>query len=267
MPEGDTILRTARTLHQALAGRAVERFEARRLAGPPPSAGARISGVEAAGKHLFVNFDDGRSLHTHMRMNGSWHLYRPGAPWRKSATAARVVIEVEGAVAVCFSAPVVEMIDAAGRARHSDLLGPDLCLEDADLDEALRRIERFVPPDTTIAEVLLDQRVAAGVGNVYKSEALFACGVDPFTPVGRLDAATRRSLLETASAQLRTNLDGWQRSTLPGGGLAVYGRTGRPCRRCRTPIRSRRHGTQSRNTYWCPECQPSPAENVGKFPA
>jgi endonuclease VIII len=264
VPEGDTILRTARSLDRALAGRAVERFEAPRLVGLRPSPGARVSGVEAVGKHLFVNFEDGRSLHTHMRMNGSWHLYRPGAPWRKSASAARVVIEVEGAVAVCFSAPVVEMIDASGRARHQDVLGPDLCRQDADLDEALRRIDRLVPPGTTVAEVLLDQRVAAGVGNVYKSEVLFACRVDPFTPVGRLDAAARRSLLETASAQLRANLDGWHRSTVAGGGLAVYGRTGRPCRRCRTPIRSRRHGAQARTTYWCPTCQPSPEENVSE---
>jgi endonuclease-8 len=164
-----------------------------------------------------------------------------------------VVIEVEGAVAVCFSAPVVEMVDSAAHEREH--LGPDLCGEDPDLDEALRRIDRLVAPETSVAEVLLDQRVAAGVGNVYKSEALFACGVDPFTPDGGLDPGTRRSLLETASRMLRANLGGWRRDTTGGGGLAVYGRTGRPCHRCRTPILSRRHGTQARTTYWCPTCQ------------
>lgn len=256
MPEGDTILRTARVLHRALAGRVVERFEAPRLEGPHPGPGTLVTGVEAVGKHLFVDFDTGLSLHTHMRMNGSWHLYRPGAPWRKPAGAARVVIEVEGAVAVCFSAPVVEMVD--GAARTLSHLGPDLCQPDTDLDEALRRLVRFIPPETAIAEVLLDQRVAASVGNVYKSEVLFACGVDPFTPVGQLSLPMRRRLFESAARLLRANLEGWQRSTVQGGGLAVYGRSGRPCRRCGTAIRCQRHGAQARTTYWCPTCQPPP---------
>ncbi|HZB71948.1 MAG TPA: DNA-formamidopyrimidine glycosylase family protein, partial [Acidimicrobiales bacterium] len=185
MPEGDTIHRTARTLHAALAGRRVVRFEAPRLRVRPFPDGTVVEGVEARGKHCLVRFDDGRVLHTHMRMTGSWHLYRPGERWRKSPGAARVVLEVaptgdrDGWVAVCFAAPVVELVDeAAGPvAAH---LGPDLCRVDADLDEAARRLGAL-PAATELGDALLDQRVAAGIGNVYKSEACFAAALDPFT--------------------------------------------------------------------------------------
>jgi endonuclease-8 len=268
MPEGDTILRTARTLDRALAGRAVVRFEAPRLVGRRPAPGATVTGVEARGKHLLIHFEDhlgghprapgGLSLHTHMGMTGSWHLYRPGARWRKSPGAARVVLEVDSAVAVCFSAPVVEVLSEPHRHPALARLGPDLSREGADVDDAVARMERLLPPTTEIGDVLLDQRVACGVGNVYKSEVLFACGVDPSTPLAELSPARRRQLVEEASRLLRANLDGWPRSTIStserNGGLAVYGRAGRPCRRCGIPVRSRRQG--ERVTYWCPACQP-----------
>jgi endonuclease-8 len=263
MPEGDTILRTARTLDRALAGRAVVRFEAPRLAGRRPAPGAAVTGVEARGKHLLIHFDDGLSLHTHLRMNGSWHLYRPGMPWRKSPGAARVVLEVDSAVAVCFSAPVVEILSEPHRHPALAALGPDLAREGADIGEAVARMERLLPPDREIGDVLLDQRVACGVGNVYKSEVLFACGVDPSMPLAELSPARRRHLIEEASRLLRANLDGWPRATMMTSGkgvLAVYGRAGRPCRRCGTPVRSRRQGDGARVTYWCPTCQaPGPA--------
>jgi endonuclease VIII len=272
MPEGDTILRTARALDRALTGRAVIRFEAPRLIGRRPRPGATVTGVEARGKHLLIHFDDRLSLHTHMRMNGSWHLYRPGAPWRKSPGAARVVIEVDSAVAVCFSAPVVEVVSEPDRHPALAALGPDLAREGADIDDAVARMGRL-PPATEVADALLDQRVACGVGNVYKSEVLFACGVDPTTPVAELPLARRRQLLDTAARLLRANLDGWPRTTItsrtphaPGnGGLAVYGRAGRPCRRCGNQVRSRRRGDGARVTYWCPVCQPAtsaPASHI-----
>ena len=262
MPEGDTIHRAARTLHAALAGRTLVRFEAPRLRFRPFPEGTVVEGVEAKGKHCLVCFDDGRVLHTHMRMTGSWHLYRPGERWQKQPGAARVVLEVapaegkEGWVAVCFAAPVVELVDerAGPVAAH---LGPDLCRLDADLDEAARRLGE-VAPGTELGDALLDQRVAAGIGNVYKSEACFAVGLDPFTPVAELDEGRRRSVITTAARQLRANLGSIDRTTYGGGGVAVYGRADRPCRRCGTTVRRAAQGQPPRSTYWCPRCQPRP---------
>src|SRR2546423_6595953 len=142
MPEPDPITPPAGTLRSVRAGRRVERFKAARLATPPRLAGSTITAVEAKGKNVLIRFDTGHVLRTHMRMVGSWHTYRPGERWRKPPWFARVVIEVEGAVAVCFSAPVVELIDERAEAGHRPLatLGPDLCQDDVDLDEAARRL-------------------------------------------------------------------------------------------------------------------------------
>ena len=255
MPEGDTIFRTASTLRRALAGERLVRFEAARLRAQPPAPGTEVRSVEARGKHLLIAFDDGRVLHTHMQMSGSWHVYRPGERWRKHRSQARVVLETADAVAVCFTAPVVELLDANGVRTHPRLsaLGPDLCSPDVDLDEALRRLDTL-SPETEIGVALLDQRVACGVGNVYKSETLFARRTDPFARVGDLDAGARRALLAGASELLRRNLAGGPRATFEGE-LAVYGRTRRPCPRCGTAISSRRQGEAARMTYWCPSCQ------------
>jgi endonuclease-8 len=201
-----------------------------------------------------IHFDDGRALRTHMRMTGSWHLYRPGERWQRSPKALRALIEVPGWVAVCFSAPEVELV-ADGGAAATAHLGPDLTLAAADIDEAVRRMGTMAA-DATIGEALLDQRVAAGLGNVYKSEACFACGIDPFTPVAELDDERRHRVVTTAADQLRANLDTAHRVTWEGRALAVYGRRDRPCRRCGTPIRWAPQGAQRRGTYWCPVCQP-----------
>jgi endonuclease-8 len=264
MPEGDTIHRSAATLRRALVGRALTRVELPRHRPPLPGVGATVERVEARGKHLLIRSSDGLTIHTHQRMTGSWHLYAPGARWRRSPRAARVVLGVEGAVAVCFSSPVVEVLDDRGLRRHPSLsqLGPDLCDPDADLDRAAHRLDRLVDPERSIGEALLDQRVACGVGNVYRCDVLFLHGLHPRTPVGEVDAATRRSLLATASELLRDNLDGELRRTVPGqpaGTLWVHGRRGEPCRRCDTPIEIDRLGEQARYVYWCPTCQPARA--------
>lgn len=262
MPEGDTIHRTAARLRPALEGRVVRRFEAPRLEGPAagrPRVGVTVTGVEARGKHLLVHFADGLTLQTHLRMTGSWHLYRTGERWRRGAHLARAVVGVDGWVAVCFSAPVVRLVatEPAGEPLLAHL-GPDLCRPGADLDAAVRRMGEVAGPGDEIGTVLLDQRVACGVGNVYKSEVLFACRVDPFTPVADLTVEQRRALVATASRLLRANLAGGARTTVPGG-LAVYGRAGLGCRRCGTPVQARRQGEQARTTYWCPACQPARA--------
>lgn len=255
MPEGDTIFRAATVLRRALAGKPLERFEAPRLRPRAFPEGTRVASVEARGKHLLIAFDDGRVLHTHMQMSGSWHVYAPGQRWHRPERKLRVRVEVPDAVAVCFEAPIVELLTAAEVARHPRLsaLGPDLCSPDADIDEVLRRLER-VPPETPLGVVLLDQRVACGVGNVYKSEVLFADRLDPFAPLSSVDDDARRRVYARAGELLRANLDGGRRVTAAGG-LAVYRKAGRPCPRCRTAIATRRQGEAARSTYWCPGCQ------------
>jgi endonuclease-8 len=260
VPEGDTIHRTARNLAIALAGQPVVRFETPRRRGMAPPPGTRVDSVEARGKHVLVHFADGLVLHTHLQMSGSWHLYRAGQPWRRSPRQARVVLEVGGGtVAVCFNAPVVEVVpERAAGAAGLGALGPDLCAPEPDLDEVQRRLDRL-DPETEIGVALLNQRVAAGIGNVYKSEVCFFVGIDPFVPIGLVDLDTRRRVYATAARLLRANLDTPRRGTVadaPGGTLAVYGRAGRPCRRCGTPVRARRQGEHARPTFWCPNCQP-----------
>lgn len=253
MPEGDTIHRAAGRLREVLAGRVVERFEAPRARPPHPRPGEQIDAVDAQGKHLLVRFSGGLTLRTHLGMTGSWHVYRRGERWRRPRHLARAVITVDGWEAVCFSAPTVEL-RADPDVGH---LGPDLCRPEVDEAECVRRMAG-IDPQTVVADVLLDQRVCCGVGNVYKSEVCFAGRVHPLTPIGALDDDSRRRLVQTAASQLQANLGGGRRTTVAGtpGTLAVYGRARRPCRRCGTPITMQRAGRHGRSTYWCPTCQP-----------
>jgi endonuclease VIII len=257
MPEGDTIHRSATRLRAVLRGKVVRQFRAARLAGDRPKPGTTIDDVEAVGKHLLIHFDDGLTLQTHMMMSGSWHVYRTGQRWQRPAHTARVVIEVDDWVAVCFSAPVVRSYRAAAGRTPVDHLGVDLCRPDADVDAVLQRFDARTTATAEIGPVLLDQRIASGIGNVYKSETLFACGVNPFTTVAELGPDMRRRLYETAARLLQSNLVGAARATTIAGGLAVYGRGRQPCLRCGTPIERRLQGQPRRVTYWCPRCQPS----------
>jgi endonuclease VIII len=234
-------------------------FNSERLVGPKPTPGRRIESVESHGKHLEIIWDDGIVLHTHMRMTGSWHLYRPGERWRKSMFQARAVIEVADWVAVCFNAPIVETYRLADPHRHpvAGRLGPDLCKPDADLERCAELMFNYADREATIGEVLLDQRVACGVGNVYKSETMFACFISPFAEVQALTMDDCRNLINTAAHLLRDNLERVDRVTDPraAGGLAVYGRSRKTCVRCGTSIKTVRQGEQARSTYWCPACQ------------
>ena len=260
MPEGDTLAKTAARMRPALAGHVLTRFEAPRLRGDAPKLGVVVERVEARGKHLLVHFAGGLTLRTHLRMSGSWHLYREREGWRKPAYLARAVVGTDsGWVAVCFSAPVVETYHrSVAEPEVLAALGPDLCLpaslEAEVLDEIVARAARIGDPRATLGEALLDQRIAAGIGNVYKSEACFACGLDPTTPLGSVPDDARRRVWGMAARQLQANLDRPERRTHPAG-LAVYGRRGLPCHRCGTPIEMARHGDLARSTYWCPSCQ------------
>ena len=258
MPEGDTIYRSAAALRAALLGKAMREFDARRLSGVRPTPGSVIERVESHGKHLEIGWEDGVVLHTHMRMNGSWHLYRRGELWRKPPHQANVVIETADWEAVCFNAPIVETYRQSLRGWHPQFgrMGPDLTRAGVDVAECVGRIDRFCDPATPLTDVLLDQRIACGVGNVYKSETLWVCSVDPTTPVGALDVHQQMFLISKASELLQANLDRLDRET-PGahGGLAVYGRFRKRCFRCGDSIEVARHGEHARVTYWCPGCQ------------
>lgn len=263
MPEGDTIFRVARTLHGVLAGKRVTRFfspiaAVERAMQRLGIVGQRIEGVKPRGKHVLMCFESGAVLHTHLRMTGSWHTYRKGSRWRQPAHQARVVVETQDAVAVCFMASTCELLSAEDAARHPTLasLGPDLLAPAFDLAAALRGL--LARPELEIGVALMEQQALAGVGNVYKSEVLFLCGTDPFAKVAGLDDAGLERLVATAAKQLRRNLEvGLRRTTssLASTRHWVYARRGEPCRRCGTPIEMRRQGPLQRSTYFCPICQ------------
>lgn len=262
MPEGDTLFRTAAGLRPHLVGRTVTAARARR---PGPQieriVGTTIETVESQGKNLLIRFDNGLELRTHLRMNGSWHRYRPGERWRRPESRARLVIEVPGAVAVCFDAPVVELFEQRAAALHPAIaaLGPDLLdpgFDDAAAAQALRRLRDPSRADGTISEALLDQHALAGIGNIWRNETLFVERTDPFATVASLDDAVLRRLVTTARRLLTESA-----SLAPGRQrLHVYRRAGRPCPRCGALIRSRPLAAElPRTTYWCPRCQGGPA--------
>lgn len=269
MPEGDTLFRTATGLRPYLVGRTVT---AARASGPGAIpqvqriVGREITAVEALGKNLLVRFDNGLEIRTHLRMNGTWHRYQPGERWRRPPARARLVLEVPGAVAVCFDAPVVELLEQRAESIHPSLsrLGPDLLAPGFDSDEAFRRLRDPGRAARPVAEALLDQRAMAGLGNVYKSEIPWIERVSPFALLGELDDDTLRRLIATAQRLMLANASsnrGPERVTTAGdraapGPLYVYRRTGRPCCRCGAPIASTRQGSDlPRTTYWCPTCQ------------
>jgi endonuclease-8 len=269
VPEGDTLFRTAAGLRPYLVGRTVT---SARTAGPGAVpqvqrvVGHKICAVESLGKNLLIRFDNGLEIRTHLRMTGTWHRYRPGERWRRPPARARLVLEVPGAVAVCFDAPVVELLEQRVEALHPSLakLGPDLLADDFNPEEAFRRLRDPARAGQSAAEALVDQRAMAGLGNVYKSEVAWIERVSPFGRLDEIPDEALRRLIATGRRLLRANAastHGPERTTTTGdrgapGPLYVYRRTGRPCRRCGTPIASARQGNDvPRSTYWCPSCQ------------
>jgi endonuclease-8 len=237
-----------------------------------PITGRTIEAVSAAGKHLLMQFSGELVLRTHMRMNGSWHIYRPGERWRRRRADMRILVATVDFEAVGFKVPVAEFIARKDLHRHRELrrLGPDILAHDFDAAEAMKRIRERASME--IGDVLLNQGVLAGLGNVYKSEVLFACRIHPFAHVESLDEDAIACLIATARKFLAANVSdrlaaagamttyvGYRRTTRrddPRERLWVYGRARLPCRRCGTPLSVRKQGPDARLTYWCSTCQP-----------
>ncbi|MEJ2534710.1 MAG: DNA-formamidopyrimidine glycosylase family protein [Gammaproteobacteria bacterium] len=276
MPEGDTIHKIAGFLAPRLAGQVVRGLETPARTGkrPPESRGGerrlgrdrKILAVAARGKHLFIEFDDDTALRSHLGMYGSWHFYGHGESWRKPAWQASLVLETDHAVYVCFNAKEVEWVRRPSvRGRVLDTrLGPDLTAGGVNLEAVVRRARDIMEPDAPLADVLLDQRVACGIGNVYKSEVLFLRRHAPLTQLATVDDTRLAACYALASELLGRNLGGGRRVTRfendAAGRLWVYGRGGSPCLRCDGVIVQVRLGRHHRSTYWCDRCQAAPAD-------
>jgi endonuclease VIII len=256
VPEGDTLVLTAKGLRPWLVGRTVTAASARQ---PGPRIeriiGVVVTGVEAQGKNLLIRFSNGLEIRTHLRMRGTWHRYRPGERWRLPSSRARLVLEVAGSVCVCFDAPVVELFEQRAEALHPSLsrLGPDLLKPPVDVDEAIRRLRDPSRGSMEIGPALLDQRALAGIGNEVKNEVLWQAGVSPWRCVREVDDATLRDLVARAIAVLAQGVATGRRPR------HVYGRAARPCPRCGAIIRVEHQGLDlPRLTFWCPGCQADP---------
>jgi len=250
MPEGDALHRAARGL-QVLVG---ERLE---VETPHPRArvtrvaqrldGRKLLGVEAVGKNLLLRFEDGLVLRSHLRMSGRWQVLprngtRRGTPW--------LVLRGAESEAVLWDGPVLELDESRVRS-----LGPDILADPPNLDAMVARL-RGADPRTAIGEALLDQRLVAGIGNLWRAEALWRAQISPWRPLRELEDEEVRTALGEAARLMRGSLDSGLKVR------AVYRRAGRPCPRCGSEIRSRGQGDHNRIAYWCPECQegePAPA--------
>ena len=286
MPEGDTIYRTARALQRAIGGKVVTGFETglaklARVNDDTPLVGRVVEKVESRGKWCLIYFSGDLILVTHMLMSGSWHLYRTSERWRMGRDKMRMVIRTADWEAVGFNIPVAEFYTANSLMRNSQVpkLGPDILSDEFTVESGVTRLTAYgrEHPDEEIAVVLLNQRVMAGLGNVYKSEVAFAAGVNPFRAMRTITAREMEVMVEFAQRYMKANVaDG-----VVGEGIAtysgnrrtthamdreerlwVYGRQGEECRRCGAVVMMRKQGVQARSTYWCSECQPWVGDGV-----
>ena len=265
MPEGDTLHKVATFMHPLMAGNILQRAEAAhtRL---PQLEGEVVREVTAVGKHLLVCLQSW-VVRVHLGMYGAWHHYQVGERWRKPSRQASVVLTLGDQIFVCFNADDVECL-RPHEVQSSEVgrLGPDLLspsLDDDGMQEIVRRSQHQAPL-TPLVDILLNQRIAAGLGNVYKSELLFIKRLHPLTPVVALSSQALLALWELAREQMRANTGGWRRTTTYDRRsgvqlrqrLFVYGRMGKPCVRCPSQVIARDYlGKHRRSTYFCPACQ------------
>jgi endonuclease-8 len=260
MPEGDTVWRACQRLNEVLAGRVLTRSEFR----VPSLAATDLTGigvreVVSRGKHQLFRFGNELTLHTHLRMDGTWRVFSTGRKWSGGPEfEIRVVLATEEHAAVGYRLPVVELLATANEDSVVGHLGPDLLGPDWDLEEAVRRISSA--PERTIGEALLDQRNLAGLGTFYRAELLFLQGIHPRTPVGQV--GNLRRMVQRGQQLMFANR--WRAEQSTTGDLRsnrrayVFERPGQPCRRCGTAVRTEEFGPagQERRSYWCPRCQP-----------
>ena len=261
MPEGDTLHKIANYLAPRLCQQVLVDVRMADSAAARRCTSQRVESVEARGKHLFIELDNGLALRSHLGMYGSWHRYAHDEEWKKPRRQASLVIATPDNEYVCFNAKEIEVVAMRGvrsRIVHGRL-GPDLIADPVETVVLLERAREFLDGDAIIADALLDQRIASGIGNVYKSEVLF---IERLHPARSLDKTTDEELARcyvTAADRLRRNLGGGKRVTRfendSAGRLWVYGRTAQPCLECETPIVSCRMGRHHRGTFWCPTCQ------------
>jgi endonuclease VIII len=275
MPEGDTIYRAARTLNLALAGQTVTSFESAlprlsRMEIDQGVVGRAVEKVEAQGKWLLMHFSGGLILLSHMLMSGSWHIYRPGETWQRSRYNMRVLIGTPKFLAVAFNLPIAEFHTAESLTRREGFrsIGPSTLAENFDQTEVVARLR--ARPELEIGVSLLTQSLLSGIGNVFKSEICFACGINPFRTVADLSDEDLKCLVSKARKFMLANVTGssgdkittfvpMRRTTGRANvseRLWVYRRTGEPCRRCGSAIVSRKQGFDARTSFWCPRCQP-----------
>lgn len=276
MPEGDSIYRAARALRGVLAGKVVTGFETglaglARVNDDAPVVGRVVEKVESRGKWLLIYFSGDLILVTHMLMSGSWHLYRSGERWQMGRGKMRVVIRVEGWEAVAFNVPIAEFHTARSLERSSQVpkLGPDVLGAEFTVEGGVARLAAYAveSPEAEVGVVLLNQRVLAGLGNVFKSEVAFAAGVNPFRAMRTVTPKEMEALVDFAMRYMRANVADEGIVAEVGGRrtiaaldreerLWVYRRKGQECRRCGAAVMMRRQGVQARSTYWCAVCQP-----------
>jgi endonuclease-8 len=257
VPEGDTILHAARRMRPVLEDTVPEEIRTpqprhARDRWPQRLAGRAVLAVDAHGKHLFLRFDGGLTIHSHLRMTGAWGVYSRGARWRRSPRRAWLVLRTASHEVVQFDGPVLELMTDS-RTRFDQRLaglGPDVLADEFDAERFLCRL-RQDDPTRGIGEALLDQRNLAGVGNVWKAEGCWEAGVDPWRPVARV---SDEEALEVVGAARRGML-----ASVAGRGfperVRVYDRAGRACPRCGGRVAARGQGDENRTTFWCPGCQ------------
>jgi endonuclease VIII len=276
MPEGDTVHKLAAVLRPLLEGRALASLRLRDRAAAS-HAGVVVEELAVLGKHFLFALGCRDVLHVHLGMHGRWLRNAPGDPGRATV----VALETAAERFLCVAAPVAELLRRADLAAHPVIarLGPDVLAAEFDPERAAARARRC--DARSVADLLLDQRAACGIGNVYKSEVLFAEGLHPGTAPTRIDDAQLAAIYVRARTLMQQNLGAWRRTTVrpvrrdeawPAGmpRVFVYGRAGAPCLRCGAPIASRRQGDQARSTYWCPGCQAdpdAPCVSTASFPA
>jgi endonuclease-8 len=282
MPEGDTIFRAARTLNLALGGQTVTSFESvlpylTRVDVDEGIVGRKIEKVEALGKWMTIHFSGGRILLSHMLMSGSWHIYRPGERWKRSRYDMRVVIGTEKILAVAFNVPIAEFHTAETLERRPGYkaVGPSTLAQTFDEGEVVARLRSR--PELEIGVSLLTQSLLSGIGNVFKSEVCFACGIHPFRTVGSLTDEQLRCLVTQARKFMLANIADASGDRIvtyvplrrttgranPTERLWVYRRTGEACRKCGATIVARKQGVEARTSFWCPQCQPAEAQRAG----